>query len=692
MIKSIKQQYIDLKEGKMTQQNFMRNLRMTMPQYITNVTSYNDSIKILKNKGILNECECDINNINLNEKNLDVDPKELQKGIEVEMEHTDDPVKAEQIALDHLAEDPQYYTKLATIEPEHSGDPSLKGSMAYLAKSLANPFPQYSKLKENAGIFNDLEQAKKEAQRMSDDEGGVAKHVDDNGDGTYSISDWYDADSTIASFGLGLDENQTEKYDNTTKKIDQSELSFLKKLYAGTPTDKIKKMIDNLEQKLKLQESKLTISGIDRAIKMLKSELKNNNVAFETDGYRVKVEDSPKVRMAVRMVKERLGMQSIKLSESTGLKESKNEKGKWINASSKSIYEQFEEINNLNGQEALIGVNYELRKNNELSKKDAIKIVLKNIKKNPIYYTAIMISGVEGYEPGCVGGKSAQPEAWEMQPVKDENIVDKKMGMKSVKNIAKPKKDADAKKETNTIVKGVEELTFTAKTIRGLKKMDNTGDKMKKISMKESIDKQYGVYELSFGQPYNFYNEEQNKFIWGDPSKATLYTKEEAEIVRKKLLKPRIDNYQRTGENYQEIHIGDLYKKRILKEQLRLQKLAGIKINEMHGEEDFKDSVISYLVDKYSDLISSKNWEELKQKIEQDFPSLSAELIIQYFEDNDVDDDIDYENMDLDGYQDVGGDSKYDEYVNEIGMNSNIHELVDKALAKERLKENIRQK
>ena len=39
----------------------------------------------------------------------------------------------------------------------------------------------------------------------------------------------------------------------------------------------------------------------------------------------------------------------------------------------------------------------------------------------------------------------------------------------------------------------------------------------------------------------------------------------------------------------------------------------------------------------------------------------------------------------------VGGDSKYDEYVNEIGMNSNIHELVDKALAKERLKEMIRQ-
>ncbi len=473
----------------MTQHNFMRNVRMVLPQYITNVTSFKDSIKILKNKGILNECECDINNINLNEKNLDVDPKELQKGIEVEMEHTDDPVKAEQIALDHLAEDPQYYTKLATIEPEHSGDPSLKGSMAYLAKSLANPFPQYTKLKENAGIFNDLEQAKKEAQRMSDDEGGVAKHVDDNGDGTYSISDWYDADSTIASFGLGLDENQTEKYDNTTKKIDQSELSFLKKLYAGTPTDKIKKMIDNLEQKLKLQESKLTISGIDRAIKMLKSELKNNNIAFETDGYRVKVEDSPKVRMAVRMVKERVGMQSIKLSESVRLKESKDEKGKGTNSSGKSIYSQFKEIDNLNGQEILIGINYEMVKNHELTKVAAAKIVIKNLKKNPIYYTALMMSGEENYKTEHIGGKSAQPEARKMQPVGKDNHIDTKMGMKPVKNIEKPKKDADAKKETNKIEKGVDLMTLVAQAERDVQKMAATGEKMKKITVSESVDK-----------------------------------------------------------------------------------------------------------------------------------------------------------------------------------------------------------
>ena len=51
----------------------------------------------------------------------------------------------------------------------------------------------------------------------------------------------------------------------------------------------------------------------------------------------------------------------------------------------------------------------------------------------------------------------------------------------------------------------------------------------------------------------------------------------------------------------------------------------------MHGEEYFKDSVISYLENKYPDLISSENWDELKKKIEQDFPSLSPELVTQYW-------------------------------------------------------------
>ena len=46
----------------------------------------------------------------------DADPEELKVGIEIEREHTDDPKEAKQIALDHLSEDKNYYTKLAKVE------------------------------------------------------------------------------------------------------------------------------------------------------------------------------------------------------------------------------------------------------------------------------------------------------------------------------------------------------------------------------------------------------------------------------------------------------------------------------------------------------------------------------------------------------------------------------------------------
>jgi hypothetical protein len=46
----------------------------------------------------------------------DVDPEEFAMGLKVEMEHTTDKEIAREIALDHLAEDPKYYTKLKKVE------------------------------------------------------------------------------------------------------------------------------------------------------------------------------------------------------------------------------------------------------------------------------------------------------------------------------------------------------------------------------------------------------------------------------------------------------------------------------------------------------------------------------------------------------------------------------------------------
>lgn len=46
----------------------------------------------------------------------DFDPVALRRGTKVEMEHTHDRRVAQEIAMDHLVEDPRYYEKLALIE------------------------------------------------------------------------------------------------------------------------------------------------------------------------------------------------------------------------------------------------------------------------------------------------------------------------------------------------------------------------------------------------------------------------------------------------------------------------------------------------------------------------------------------------------------------------------------------------
>ncbi len=46
----------------------------------------------------------------------DVDPDELLMGIEVEMEHTNNELIAKKIAMDHLTEIDDYYTRLEEIE------------------------------------------------------------------------------------------------------------------------------------------------------------------------------------------------------------------------------------------------------------------------------------------------------------------------------------------------------------------------------------------------------------------------------------------------------------------------------------------------------------------------------------------------------------------------------------------------
>jgi hypothetical protein len=83
----------------------------------------------------------------------------------------------------------------------------------YLANSLLN----FEKLGVKEGMISEgsgmsLVDAMKQAKEES--KNGYVQHVEDSGDGTFSISDWYDSDTTVASYENGvLTNDKTDEYE-----------------------------------------------------------------------------------------------------------------------------------------------------------------------------------------------------------------------------------------------------------------------------------------------------------------------------------------------------------------------------------------------------------------------------------------------------------------------------------------------
>ena len=291
-MKSIQNQYLDLQEGKMTQSNFMRNVRMTLPQYITNVTSFKDTVKILKNKGILNE--------------------------------------------------------------------SMGGT----------------------------------------------------GVGSETQYDW-------KGKKLEIDPQSASKVGDIAKLYDEEQNEYV---------------------------GEVTSIGSNNMIQVDPNSIEadgNNSVLREAK------EDMPK------------------------------------GSSGKELYSEFAEADTLNQQEIITGINMEHGLAPEKSYNEIAKLVIKNVKKEPNYYTNWKMSGVKGYEPKYMD--NVNPDDYRMRFLEKDNLIDKPNVMKPVKGFEKAKASANkAKVETNSTVKGVEELGVTAKSTRGVQKMDATGTKMKKIVMKEN--------------------------------------------------------------------------------------------------------------------------------------------------------------------------------------------------------------
>jgi hypothetical protein len=144
--------------------------------------------------------------------------------------------------------------------------------------------------------------------------------------------------------------------------------------------------------------------------------------------------------------------------------------------------------NQIHPQELRMGIQVEMEHTDDPKK--AEKIALDHLAENPFYYTQLKLSGVD---------TKALPtkEKKAIAKKKDETeLVDKANQMKPVKGVEKIKASANkAHKETNKGVSGVQLMSLVAKSSRGVKKMDPTGEKSKKISVKEGQYTFYGYFK-----------------------------------------------------------------------------------------------------------------------------------------------------------------------------------------------------
>jgi len=98
--------------------------------------------------------------------------KQLEMGMKVEIEHTDDKDKAKEIAFDHLWEDPKYYSKLSKIEEgknSHEHDDDMVIGVAEILKQIEDTKNRKKVFKNMKDKFHkeNVEFNEKEFSRMS---------------------------------------------------------------------------------------------------------------------------------------------------------------------------------------------------------------------------------------------------------------------------------------------------------------------------------------------------------------------------------------------------------------------------------------------------------------------------------------------------------------------------------------------
>jgi hypothetical protein len=164
---------------------------------------------------------------------VDVLVAEFKKGIQTEMEHTTDREMAKEITLDHLFEDPQYYTKLATVE-EYVDDKGVEHVAAALPQTEEEPIKEEESEETLRGL---KEMAMGDLERIADYANMILERM---GQGQ-NLDSWMYSQITLAVDQLNSVHDTMDGTDGKKEEVKEGKINELtsneKQIKTGNPAN-----------------------------------------------------------------------------------------------------------------------------------------------------------------------------------------------------------------------------------------------------------------------------------------------------------------------------------------------------------------------------------------------------------------------------------------------------------------------
>ena len=145
---------------------------------------------------------------------------EFKKGIQTEMEHTTDREMAKEITMDHLFEDPQYYTKLATVE-EYVDDKGVEHVAAALPQTEEEPIKEEEESEETLRGLKEM--AMGDLERIADYANMILERM---GEGQ-NLDSWMYSQITLAVDQLNSVHDTMDGTDGKKEEVKEGKINEL---------------------------------------------------------------------------------------------------------------------------------------------------------------------------------------------------------------------------------------------------------------------------------------------------------------------------------------------------------------------------------------------------------------------------------------------------------------------------------